>query len=58
MRSIGQKWAYSITKIPGDQRHTVDHKQVRTKWFHACSGSNACYELTHVLLGHNRLCVA
>jgi len=27
MRSIGQKWAYSITTIPGDQRHTVDHKQ-------------------------------
>ena len=41
---------YFIATNPGNQRHTVDHKQVKTKWFRACSGGNACWVNARVTL--------
>jgi len=44
IRCSHPKWAHSIA-IPGNQRHSVDHKKVKTMWFHTCSRGNACSEL-------------
>jgi len=30
-------------------------QKVKTTSFHACNGGNSCSELTHMLLGHNRV---
>jgi len=34
-----------VPKIPSNQQHIIDHKKVKTKWFHACSAGNDCSKL-------------
>jgi len=48
IRHLLSKWHNSVTTIPGTQRDAIDHKQVKTNWFHVCSGGNASSGLTHV----------
>jgi len=45
LQKIHPKSAHSVTTVPGNLRQGIDHKKVKTMWFHTWSGGNACSEL-------------